>query len=95
MPWRSCAACTTASRGGGLVITPRTVVSTRALEHHLQPRAVQLADVDGPEQPQQDRRVLERVAQRPDPVGVADPALAAGLLDLRALGLARVTARTA
>ena len=65
----------------------------RLLEHHPQPRAVQRLDVGpgrGPQQPEQDGDVVQRVAQRPDAVGIADPALAAGRLDL---GAARGRAR--
>ena len=41
----------------------------------------------GPQRPHEDRHVLERVAQRPDDVGITDPAFGAGRLDRRAAGL--------
>ena len=74
---------------GGLVDDAAHRRVGRLLEHHPQPRAVQRVDlVGGPargaEQPQQDRHVVQRVAQRPDDVGVADQALGPGRLDRRA-----------
>ena len=53
----------------------------RALHHHRQPRAVQVAIGRPPHQPQQHGHVVEPVAQRPDAVGVTDVALTAGRLD--------------
>jgi hypothetical protein len=47
-----------------------------------------LSIISSAERPYDDRHVLERVAQRPDDVRVADPALRARVLDRRAARLA-------
>ena len=76
----------------GLVDDPADRRVDRLGEHHLQPRPVQRRDRvrrprGGAERPHEDRDVLQRVAQRPDDIGIADPALRPGPLDARAAGL--------
>ncbi len=78
---------------GGLVDEAAHGRVDRLPDERAQARAVQGAQLlggagRGPEQPAGERDALQCPAQRAEAVGIADPALRAGGLDLRAAGLA-------